>query len=754
MLNVPSAASQEAIGELASHPAFHHAILHSIPQITKSLEDERRGVRSGAAGAIGRLSDHVVFHEAIQGSVSRVVALLNDGDGLVRSAAGVTIGRLARHAVFHKAIQDCFPNVLGLLKDEDELARSAGTETIGSLAAQPVFYDMIRDSVPQVLDLVKDKSGSVRSASAGAIGKLAEHRVFHNAILGSVSQVVALLFNDGNGLVRSAAANAIGKLVEHPIFHDSIQQSVFQIPLELNHFPDEIDGFVPQIIQWLNSVDGHVRSVGAEAIGKLAAHPIFHGALHGSVRQIIDLLDDVDTHVRSASTKAIGKLAKYPLFHDAVQESLPRVIELLKDVNGNIRSASAEAIGNIAEHSIFHDALWISLPHTIRLLKDPDAQVRSAGITALGTFAKHPSFHCVIETCVTEIVALLDDVDGKVLSACATVLSNLARHSLFHDAIEPCVLRIVGLLQNNIVCLRADTLAKFVEHHVVLDIPNIPQIIDLLDEWVETGTHPQLQWDTYEENYFDLPWFCCAEFLRRHGLRLHGTPDYHRDDSAHNKRFPTKTALDPFHPADDEDFIHRLDWDQPHCNKLGGFFQPTVYLNLALDRHLRNVVIKLLEGLWFMHIHCIAHGDIHPKNILWNHETKRPRNVSRPTTTRKSPFHSRFDFRMAYIDFGCSMKFTPGNRYLMNSGLRPPSEWAAPEQLHAEPYDVCAADVYMLGRVLKTELEAGRKWYDIAVSDRLHGQYEELLCRMTDPNPGGRPTASQAIRRLNTVAKD
>jgi hypothetical protein len=64
---------------------------------------------------------------------------------------------------------------------------------------------------------------------------------------------------------------------------------------------------------------------------------------------------------------------------------------------------------------------------------------------------------------------------------------------------------------------------------------------------------------------------------------------------------------------------------------------------------------------------------------------------------------------MAYIDFGCSMKFTPENRYLMNSGLRPPSEWAAPEQLHAEPYDVCAADVYMLGRVLKAELEAGRK---------------------------------------------
>jgi serine/threonine protein kinase len=126
-----------------------------------------------------------------------------------------------------------------------------------------------------------------------------------------------------------------------------------------------------------------------------------------------------------------------------------------------------------------------------------------------------------------------------------------------------------------------------------------------------------------------------------------------------------------------------------------------------------------------MHIHCIAHGigafsqphsrftiipqDIHPKNILWNHETKRPRNVSRPTTTRKSPFHSLFDFRMAYIDFGCSMKFTPENRYLMNSGLRPPSEWAAPEQLHAEPYDVCAAEVYMLGRVLKEELEAGRK---------------------------------------------
>jgi hypothetical protein len=63
---------------------------------------------------------------------------------------------------------------------------------------------------------------------------------------------------------------------------------------------------------------------------------------------------------------------------------------------------------------------------------------------------------------------------------------------------------------------------------------------------------------------------------------------------------------------------------------------------------------------------------------------------------------------MAYIDFGAATKFSTLPCF-SNSGIRPPSEWAAPEQLLDEPYDVCAADVCMLGRVLQDEPAEGRK---------------------------------------------
>jgi hypothetical protein len=139
MLNVPSAASQEAIGELASHRACAtssmispndgkiiqpHSTMpsyipfHKLPSRLKmSAEVYDLGLLAQLAGSpttvchflpphLRRLISQclVVFHEAIQGSVSRVVALLNDGDGLVRSAAGVTIGRLTRHGMFHSRV--------------------------------------------------------------------------------------------------------------------------------------------------------------------------------------------------------------------------------------------------------------------------------------------------------------------------------------------------------------------------------------------------------------------------------------------------------------------------------------------------------------------------------------------------------------------------------------------------------------------------------------------------------------------------
>jgi hypothetical protein len=95
-------------------------------------------------------------------------------------------------------------------------------------------------------------------------------------------------------------------------------------------------------------------------------------------------------------------------------------------------------------------------------------------------------------------------------------------------------------------------------------------------------------------------------------LRLWGTPDY--ADPRHNECFPKKPAPDPFHPQDDQDFIHRLatDWEQPHLNRPGSFFQEvsalscwplgysdlpqSAFLNLALDRYFRHVIIKVIPA--------------------------------------------------------------------------------------------------------------------------------------------------------------
>ncbi|KAK7046964.1 kinase-like domain-containing protein [Favolaschia claudopus] len=320
------------------------------------------------------------------------------------------------------------------------------------------------------------------------------------------------------------------------------------------------------------------------------------------------------------------------------------------------------------------------------------------------------------------------------------------------------------------------------------------------------STETESQWDNYQPGDFNLPWLACLDLFRSHGLMLWGTPAY--EDTAHNARFPRKAAPDPFHPQNDEDFIHRLDvdWAQPHLNRRLGFFQETAFLHLALDRYLRHVMIKaiptgskelqiirelsshplradarnhtipvlhfisgvsmdfvvqawwgehwawppfdcapsrfemarqLLEGLQFMHDHGIAHGDIHPRNIVWNHSDKRPREVWEPAGLVKPPFHSLFDFRMAYIDFGAAKKFTADLR-LFASNCRPPSKWAAPEQFLDKPYDVCAADVFMLGKVLQGELAEGRQWYNISDDDTGYSKYDHLYSPINPSYKEGR----------------
>jgi hypothetical protein len=110
--------------------------------------------------------------------------------------------------------------------------------------------------------------------------------------------------------------------------------------------------------------------------------------------------------------------------------------------------------------------------------------------------------------------------------------------------------------------------------------------------------------------------------------------------------------------------------------------------------------------------YTLYHQDIHSGNILFNHCNSRPKGMSDSgeSDTPIIPFHSTFDFRMAFIDFECAVHFESGVETLVRPDMIPPSCNAAPEQLRVGvKYDMFAADVFNLGKTLQIEMQKARK---------------------------------------------
>jgi hypothetical protein len=75
--------------------------------------------------------------------------------------------------------------------------------------------------------------------------------------------------------------------------------------------------------------------------------------------------------------------------------------------------------------------------------------------------------------------------------------------------------------------------------------------------------------------------------------------------------------------------------------------------------------------------------DIHPGNIVFNHDAFRFRDaLSLSEEELAIPFHSTFDCRYAFIDFGSAFQFQlDAKRRMVDAGYsRPPTFFAAPEQ--------------------------------------------------------------------------
>ena len=138
------------------------------------------------------------------------------------------------------------------------------------------------------------------------------------------------------------------------------------------------------------------------------------------------------------------------------------------------------------------------------------------------------------------------------------------------------------------------------------------------------------------------------------------------------------------------------------------------------------------------------------------------------------PFHSTFDFRFAYIDFGCAVHFSPdATDHLVTAEHIPPSHFAAPEQSEGKPYDMFASDVFNVGKVLETELEEAMQvrklisllrfvdWVNLKEESpaavnaaTVAPAYMDLLQDMTRPEPSKRPSAVEALAILTTIIAD
>ncbi|KAJ7020199.1 kinase-like domain-containing protein [Mycena alexandri] len=136
---------------------------------------------------------------------------------------------------------------------------------------------------------------------------------------------------------------------------------------------------------------------------------------------------------------------------------------------------------------------------------------------------------------------------------------------------------------------------------------------------------------------------------------------------------------------------------------------------------------QLLQGLTYMHMKGVAHGDVHPENI------------------------SLFDFQLAFIDFENSIRVPAGSLQALApvGDIRPPEPFGAPELVSTSHVDFFAADVFSVGQVLLSELQSAGTSQQTSIP-----RYLGLLTKMTVPSPTQRPSAAEALRGLEEIIGD
>ena len=145
---------------------------------------------------------------------------------------------------------------------------------------------------------------------------------------------------------------------------------------------------------------------------------------------------------------------------------------------------------------------------------------------------------------------------------------------------------------------------------------------------------------------------------------------------------------------------------------------------------------------------------------MWNyHDTRISRNSPNYTSVRRD-----FDFRLAIIDFGASVKFLTDNCHVPCNSAGPPPPFLSPEQVEGEDkdgatFDLFTADVYGLGQILIYEASGSNILSRITLitlqashtETLLPSEYNALLSKMTAQEPSRRPSAAEGLKRVQEI---
>ncbi|KIK57532.1 hypothetical protein GYMLUDRAFT_46103 [Collybiopsis luxurians FD-317 M1] len=153
--------------------------------------------------------------------------------------------------------------------------------------------------------------------------------------------------------------------------------------------------------------------------------------------------------------------------------------------------------------------------------------------------------------------------------------------------------------------------------------------------------------------------------------------------------------------------------------------------------HVLEAMSQIMEGVAFLHDHLIAHRDLFISNFLSS-----CRDGIRPVEHR-----SFLRPRYYIIDFELAVRFSPDSDPESRTVIGPPADWsiyrrATPPEMRSDyPHCPFKADIWQLGYSL------GKCVLHVEEIPDVH----ELMHAMSADNPELRPSAREAVNRLNEL---